>query len=366
MAVPLIATATSGLPVAFRSATPAVCTVSGATATTRAAGTCTVTAFQSGSDDYVAAPDMTRAFQVKATQTISFAQPEGVTAGARATMSATATSGLPVSFRSATPAVCTVSGSAVTTRAAGTCTITAFQAGNDDFEAAPGVARSFRVRAGTRKQAITFSPPPGTVAGSPVILVASATSRLPVSLHSDTRQVCTVSGRTLTALAAGMCTITASQGGNALFRAAPDVARSLEIQAGRQSQTITFGPLLSARAGAQVPLAAAATSGLPVAFRSGTPLVCTLSGTTVTAVTPGACTITAVQGGSALYPAAPDVTQSFRVTAGKMAQTITFAQPDPLVLARRSAWPPPPPPGWRSRSARTRPRARCPGRPSSP
>jgi len=58
------ASATSGLPVSFTSNTPAVCTVSGATVTTVAPGTCTITASQGGSAGFAPARDVTRSFQV--------------------------------------------------------------------------------------------------------------------------------------------------------------------------------------------------------------------------------------------------------------------------------------------------------------
>ncbi len=58
-------------------------------------------------------------------------------------MSATASSGLPVSF-SATGG-CTVSGGTVTLTAVGTCTLTASQPGDATYVAAPDVARSFNV-----------------------------------------------------------------------------------------------------------------------------------------------------------------------------------------------------------------------------
>jgi hypothetical protein len=61
------------------------------------------------------------------------------------TVSATASSGLAVSFASVTPTVCTVSGSTVTLVAAGTCTIHAMQTGNTNFAAATPVNQSFLV-----------------------------------------------------------------------------------------------------------------------------------------------------------------------------------------------------------------------------
>lgn len=53
---------------------------------------------------------------------------------------ATAKSGLPVSYASTTPAVCTVAGSTVTMVSAGTCTVVASQGGNTQWEPAADVA----------------------------------------------------------------------------------------------------------------------------------------------------------------------------------------------------------------------------------
>ena len=61
------------------------------------------------------------------------------------TISATASSGLAVVFSSATPSVCTVSGTTVTLLAVGICTIHANQPGNGTYSAAPQVAQSFSV-----------------------------------------------------------------------------------------------------------------------------------------------------------------------------------------------------------------------------
>jgi hypothetical protein len=69
-------------------------------------------------------------------------------------VSATASSGLAVSFSSTTTAVCTVTGATVTLIAAGTCTIQASQAGNSTYSAALPVSQSFAVIAAS--QVITF------------------------------------------------------------------------------------------------------------------------------------------------------------------------------------------------------------------
>ena len=81
-----------------------------------------------------------------ADQTISFgALADRTLAASPFTVSATASSGLPVSFSSLTTPVCTVSGTTVTLVATGLCTIRAAQAGNANFNPAPNVDRSFTV-----------------------------------------------------------------------------------------------------------------------------------------------------------------------------------------------------------------------------
>ncbi len=86
----------------------------------------------------VARADQTIAFDALAGRTLDDAPFE---------VSASSSSGLAVSFASATPDVCTISGATMTLVRAGTCTITANQEGNLDYNAAPRVSRSFAVAA---------------------------------------------------------------------------------------------------------------------------------------------------------------------------------------------------------------------------
>jgi uncharacterized repeat protein (TIGR03803 family) len=81
-------------------------------------------------------------------QTIAFAKPPNKTLGAPPFMvSATASSGLAVSFASASTSVCSVTGSTVTLLAVGICTIHATQPGNASYAPATPVNRSFQVYA---------------------------------------------------------------------------------------------------------------------------------------------------------------------------------------------------------------------------
>ena len=85
----------------------------------------------------------------KVNQTMTFAGISAKTlAASPLTASATASSGLPVSFTTTTRTVCTSGGSngaTVTLLAAGTCTVQASQAGNSTYNPAPSVSRSFKV-----------------------------------------------------------------------------------------------------------------------------------------------------------------------------------------------------------------------------
>src|SRR5207247_517802 len=82
----------------------------------------------------------------KADQTITFGALGNKTYGdADFTVSATASSGLTVSFSSQTTATCTVSGTTVHIVAAGTCTIRASQDGDLNYNAAPNVDQSFTI-----------------------------------------------------------------------------------------------------------------------------------------------------------------------------------------------------------------------------
>jgi hypothetical protein len=80
-------------------------------------------------------------------QTITFGAIAAQTAGTSLPLSASASSGLAVSFASTTQAVCTVSGSTASLLKPGSCSITASQAGNGTYATATPVSQSFTVYA---------------------------------------------------------------------------------------------------------------------------------------------------------------------------------------------------------------------------
>ncbi len=167
-------------------------------------------------------------------QTITFGELAGKTyGGAPFTVTATASSGLPVAFASDTPGVCTVSttseGGTVTLVAAGTCTVTASQAGNDDYGAAAPVSRSFAVAKANQTVSFTSAAPDGATVGGSYPVEVGVSSGLPVALSAGPEAVCTLDESTVTFVGAGECTVRANQAGNANYNAAPEVTQTLSV-----------------------------------------------------------------------------------------------------------------------------------------
>ena len=205
------ATASSALPVSFTSTTTPVCTVAGAIVTLVSAGTCTIEASQAGNASFPPATPVNQSFTVTpASQSITFAALSSKPMGTVSTLSATASSGLAVSFTSTTLSVCTVSGSTPTS-ATGTCIIQELApAGNTNYAAAPAVSQQFTVTLAT--QTITFTAPSNQALGTaPFAVSATASSGLTVSLTATPLLVCTIAGGTVTLVGAGTCTIQASR-----------------------------------------------------------------------------------------------------------------------------------------------------------
>ena len=248
------------------------------------------------------------------------------------TVSATGgASGNPVTFTSNTSAVCTTGGSngaTVTIVTAGLCTIAANQAGNASFSAAPEVTQSITInRANQTTLSATSTSTSLTVSQTATLGSTGGSGTGAVSFASNNAN-CTVSGTTLTAAAAGGCTITATKAADTNYNVASSAA--LAISTALNAQAISFGanpgPQTYAPSGTFSVSATGGASGNPVSFTSSTSAVCTTGGSngaTVTIVTAGLCTIAANQAGNASFSAAPEVTQS--ITINRANQTTLSA-----------------------------------------
>jgi hypothetical protein len=211
-------TASSSLTVTLTSTTTGICTVAGFVITALATGTCSITASQTGNSNYLAASDVIQSFAIKATQTITFATPSGMSVGGSTqTVTPTASSSLTVTLTSTTTGVCSVAGFVITAVATGTCSITASQTGNSNYLAANDEIQSFAISGPASGAAITTQPAgagSGSVLGTqPVIrivdsggnTVTSSTVNVVASIASGTG---TLSGTTTIAASSGIATFT--------------------------------------------------------------------------------------------------------------------------------------------------------------
>src|SRR6266545_4959752 len=257
----------------------------------------------------------------KASQSITFDALAGKTFGdADFTVSATASSGLPVSFNA--NGDCNVSGNSVHIIGAGSCTITASQAGNGNYNAAADVAQSFAIDKAS--QTITFGALADQTYGNADFMVsATASSGLGVAFSAVGNCNVTLGGF-VHITGAGSCTVTASQAGNANYNAAADVSRGFDIA--KADQTISFANLADKTFGdAAFDVSASASSGLSVGFEtSGN---CSISGHTVTITGAGHCNVTASQAGNANYNAAADVSRGFDIAKAHATLSLSNLHP---------------------------------------
>jgi hypothetical protein len=176
-------------------------------------------------------------FALLASQVISFTAPASGQVGGSATLSATGgTSGNPVVFSidaTSGAGVCKVSGADGATlhyTGVGNCVIDANEAGNATYAAAATVMGSTAVG---KFQVIIFLPLANkTLAQSPVNVRATSSSGLTVSFATTTPAVCTAGGTndsSIKLVAAGKCTVVASQTGSATYSAATPVSQSFTV-----------------------------------------------------------------------------------------------------------------------------------------
>lgn len=254
-------------------------------------------------------------------QTITFNNPGAQNFGTSPTLSATASSGLIVSFSSTTSGVCTITeGGALTLVAPGSCTISANQAGDTEFNPAPQVQQTFQINAvapgapqigtatlGNTEATVSFTPPSFT--GGAAVTGYTVTSSPGGLTGTGAASPITVTG--LTNGVAYTFTVTAtSAAGTSLASAASNAVTPTA------SQTITFDNPGSLSFGSSPQLVASINSPLDIEFSTETPAICTVTGGGVlTFVSTGECTINADQPGGGGFEPAPRVSRSFMVEA---------------------------------------------------
>jgi trimeric autotransporter adhesin len=245
------------------------------------------------------------------TQTINFGSLPGKWVnGSPFTLSATASSGLPVSYTSSNLGVATVSGNTVTIKGIGSTTITASQPGGATYMSAPDVSQSLIV------WGITSQPANVIVnVTSNATFNVTATGAAPLS-YQWRKAGLDVSGATNASLT--LNNVQTNQAGSytvLITNTWGSVTSSVAVlTVNRLGQTISFSSLPGKQVDeAPFTLNATASSGLPVSYTSSNPGVATVSGNTATITGVGSTTITASQAGSATFLPAGNASQMLRV-----------------------------------------------------
>ncbi|MCU1449199.1 MAG: Endoglucanase-like protein, partial [Acidimicrobiales bacterium] len=223
---------------------------------------------------------------VTPTQTISFTStaPASATAyGSTYAVSATATSGLPVSFSidPAAAAVCSVTGTTVSFVGAGTCVVDADQDGNPGYAPAATVHQDTTVAAGASQTIAFTSTPPAIVHvnDSYVVTATGGGSGKPVLFSIPPGNACSIQvGNTVKCSVGGTWTIDADQAGGNSYAPAPQAHQQITIQPGPQTITFDSTPPASPQTGNTYVVHAHASSGGNVALTlDSTSAGCSLS-----------------------------------------------------------------------------------------
>ncbi|WP_395681486.1 DUF11 domain-containing protein [Dokdonella sp.] len=142
-------------------------------------------------------------------------------------------SGQPVVFASLTPGVCQLlGGGTFFIISAGTCSITANQAGDADYAAAPQVQLDVTIaRAPQAISQFAASPaaPVFVPGGTFTVSAIGGASGQPLVFGSLTPVTCSVAGTTVTMLASGLCTVSANQAGDSNYQPAPQATLDVTL-----------------------------------------------------------------------------------------------------------------------------------------
>jgi hypothetical protein len=316
------ATASSGLTVTYSSGNITICTVSDSVFTmTSGTGTCVVQFNAPGNANYNSAQVSRNVTATKINQTINITSdaPPSAPYNSTFTVAGTASSGLVVSYASGSTSICTVSGPVFTmVSGTGSCEVQFSAAGNANYNDVL-VIRNVAATKINQTITITSDAPPSAPYNSTFSVAGTASSNLPVTFTSGSTGICNVSNAVFTMVSGtGTCVVQFNQVGNANYNSA-QVIRNVIAEKIDQTINVTSVPTSIPYNGTFTP-AATASSGLAVAYTSGSTGVCTVSSALFTMVSgTGTCIVQFDQLGNANYNSAQVVRN---VTATKIDQTI--------------------------------------------
>jgi predicted Zn-dependent protease len=225
-----------------------------------------------------------------------------------------------------------------TPKAGGVCTKLGLKSG---FLVCTKVSGKLKWKIVKKAQTIKYSAPKqATVSDGSVAFTYSASSNLPVWVTSLTPGICTL-GKSVIVISGppGLCQFSLVQNGSAYYLAAKSVLIQLNMNGINAIDFRLPGALLLSQA--TYPIAVKSSSNLAVTLVSNTPIVCLISGSTLTLLRAGTCTVTASQEGEGFFPPAVPVTQSVEISTirvtGDLPDTISGFQIKPVYVVPSDA-----------------------------
>lgn len=224
------AISTSKLAISYVSSNPAVATIIDSKVHLIGAGSTTITATQLGNNEYLEATAVSQVLTVnKKQQNISFAAlQEKIVDDADFDAGASTSSGLTVDYFSSNPSVATIINGQVHIVGAGISTISALQAGNDEFLEANSVSQTLTVN--KKQQSISFlALAEKTVTDGDFDAGATASSGLAINYISSNPAVVNIIDGKIHIVGAGTSEITALQAGNDRYSEATSIIQKLTV-----------------------------------------------------------------------------------------------------------------------------------------
>ena len=364
---------------AVASSTAANCTLDGNTLTATQTGTCTLNAATPATSNNVAASATFHVTVTGTPQTINFGAgplltdidvPYGTTPP---DLTATASSGLPVSYEISTPTICEALAPASPSDAwtirllnVGTCTVLATQVGDAVYERATSISRSFTIVQGSQTIGLdvltdrTFDPT------ALQALPSRSSAGLPLNYSGLTSSVCNPefngTGFDLRVFMPGTCTIRAEQEGTSTYRAADSVTRTFEVLKLAQTPLIfDAGPSFHVVNSSSGYGNGGGSSAEPFVATSLTPTICSVSDRLVRYLKVGTCTLLGSKAGDMWHQPAYKTISVTVFAPARATVSPRIRQVGKIVYGTRGTWVGSPTPSFKYQwySCTTAKRTKC-------
>lgn len=312
----------ANLPIIYSSSDTSIADIDGSILKIKKTGNCLITAEQPGNETYNQAFSITKSIIVnKLNQSINFQIPASVFVNSNdIQLPAFASSKLPITYESSDTTIAAFSGTIITIKGSGICTITATQSGNEMYNEALTVTHALSVM--KLDQYISIQIPTDVYINNPDIELPEKTSGgLPITYSSSDTNIAIISKNTIHITGAGICSIFAEQAGNEMYNPAQSSNKVLHVL--KLNQSISFYlPQMVYVGSDDIVLQQTASSKLPIQYESSDTNIAKIVDGSVKIVGYGMCLISANQTGNEIFNPALSVSKPLFVD--KLSQVIAF------------------------------------------